>query len=65
MWVVNERQPQTSTRWRVGFVVIGLASAGVAIGAAISQVWLTAVGSSLTTVAMAVFFWGTRPRRAS
>jgi hypothetical protein len=54
----------TSRRVRIGFAVLGLASAGVAIGAAVSHVWLTAFGTSLTALGMAIFFWSTRPHRA-
>jgi hypothetical protein len=61
---VSEGRPQTSTGVRVGLAVIAIAGAGVAIVAAISQLWLTAVGSSLTAVAMAGSWWTTRPRRS-
>ncbi len=49
---------------RTLFAVLAVLSATMAVAAVVLQIWLTAIGSSLTAAAMAGTFWNTRPRRA-
>ena len=60
---MTERRSPTPTGVRVIIAVIGIASVAVAIGAAIAQVWLSAVGSALTAVAMGILSWNARTHR--
>lgn len=59
-------EDRTSTRpaMRTLFAILALLSTTVAVAAIVLQIWLTAIGSSLTAIAMVGFFWNTRPRRA-
>jgi hypothetical protein len=61
--IAEDRTPMRPAM-RALSAVVAVGSAAVAVVAVISQIWLTAVGSSLTAAAMVAFFWNTRPRRA-
>lgn len=58
-------QEPTPTRpaLRAWLAILAAGSAVVAVVATISQLWLTAVGSSMSAAAMVALFWNTRPRR--
>ena len=62
---VNGPRPSMSPMARRIGIMIAVGSVIVAVITAVSGLWLTAAGTTLTSVAMAVIFWSNRSGRAS